>query len=129
MYNRTKHTTIRNLQSRLPTIKTYGIFQQNNMMAKFLFEVITSARFLTLGGLIPTRMNSSGLVSGSSMTSRSSRICSPNPPISLKLIPPGSSLSMWNTVGSTCRDKRTRQQTDIQTSRPRLKPINNHRVI
>ena len=33
------------------------------------------------GGLMPTRTNSSGLTSGSSMTSRSSRSWSPSPPI------------------------------------------------
>mmetsp|Transcript_609 Transcript_609/g.1574 ORF Transcript_609/g.1574 Transcript_609/m.1574 type:complete len:270 (-) Transcript_609:59-868(-) len=58
------------------------------------------------GALIPTRMNNSGLVSGSSMTSRSSRICSFNPPISPNDTPPSSSPAcMWNTVGSTSRGK------------------------
>ena len=43
------------------------------------------------GGLIPTLKNSSGFFSGSSMTSRSSRICSFKPPIPPKLTWPGSS--------------------------------------
>jgi hypothetical protein len=36
-----------------------------------------------LGGLMPTRMKSSGFISGSSMLSRSSRICSLRPPMLL----------------------------------------------
>ena len=44
-----------------------------------------------LGGLMPTRAKSSGLVSGSSITSRSSRICSDRPPTALYGTLPGSS--------------------------------------
>eukprot|EP00983_Pelagomonas_calceolata_P101739 1158731-Pelagomonas_calceolata.AAC.8 len=39
------------------------------------------AACLPLGGLMPTRRNSSGFMRGSSMLSRNSRICSPKPPI------------------------------------------------
>ena len=54
---------------------------------------------------MPTGTNSSGLVSGSSMNSRSSLICSESPPTSPKLTPPASPsvLYMWKTVGSTSR--------------------------
>jgi hypothetical protein len=71
-----------------------------------------------LGGLIPTRMNSSGFMSGSSMTyshasaimprvkrsmltSRSSLIWSPSPPIPANEAPLGSSILMLYTSGST----------------------------
>jgi hypothetical protein len=46
------------------------------------------------GGLIPTLRNSSGFLSGSSMTSLSSLICSFSPPIPPKLTCPGSSRDM-----------------------------------
>ncbi|KAI9912660.1 hypothetical protein PsorP6_004848 [Peronosclerospora sorghi] len=55
------------------------------------------------GGLMPTRRNSIGFVSGSSMTSQSSRICSFKPPILENDTFPASSFSMWYTVGSTSR--------------------------
>mmetsp|Transcript_3445 Transcript_3445/g.5379 ORF Transcript_3445/g.5379 Transcript_3445/m.5379 type:complete len:209 (-) Transcript_3445:236-862(-) len=55
-----------------------------------------------LGALMPTRIKSSGFVSGNSITSRNSRTCSLRPPISEKPTPAAScSLSMLNTVGST----------------------------
>ena len=38
-------------------------------------------RSTPLGGAMPTRRKSSGFISGSSMDSLSSRICSPSPPI------------------------------------------------
>mmetsp|Transcript_766 Transcript_766/g.2059 ORF Transcript_766/g.2059 Transcript_766/m.2059 type:complete len:230 (-) Transcript_766:398-1087(-) len=55
------------------------------------------------GALIPTRVNSSGLVNGNSTTSRNSRICSFSPPTAEKDTLPGSSLSIVNTAGSTSR--------------------------
>mmetsp|Transcript_49545 Transcript_49545/g.112472 ORF Transcript_49545/g.112472 Transcript_49545/m.112472 type:complete len:296 (+) Transcript_49545:497-1384(+) len=60
-------------------------------------------RSTPFGGLMPTRLKSSGLVSGSSMVSRRSRIWSFRPPISEKLMPFSSSAFMLNTVGSTSR--------------------------
>lgn len=47
-----------------------------------------------LGGLMPTRRNSSGFLSGSSMTSLSSLIWSLSPPMPAKLTWPGSSRDM-----------------------------------
>ena len=75
-----------------------------------------------LGGLIPTRRNSSGFNKGSSMicavlviwnnaahqamrTSRSSRTCSPSPPIPANDAPPGSSILILYTSGSTSRGR------------------------
>mmetsp|Transcript_29395 Transcript_29395/g.68850 ORF Transcript_29395/g.68850 Transcript_29395/m.68850 type:complete len:270 (-) Transcript_29395:72-881(-) len=75
-----------------------------------------------LGALIPTRTNSSGLVSGSSMTSRSSRICSLRPPMSAKEAPlPGSSseLCMWKTVGSTSRGRMRMMVSVVMSSATR----------
>mmetsp|Transcript_24163 Transcript_24163/g.62253 ORF Transcript_24163/g.62253 Transcript_24163/m.62253 type:complete len:276 (-) Transcript_24163:152-979(-) len=60
-------------------------------------------RSTPFGALIPTRSKSSGLTSGSSITSRSSRICSARPPTLEYETSPGSSLSMLNTTGSTSR--------------------------
>ena len=45
---------------------------------------------IPLGAAIPTLLKSSGFVSGSSIASRSVLICSFSPPISEKLILPGS---------------------------------------
>mmetsp|Transcript_33371 Transcript_33371/g.103389 ORF Transcript_33371/g.103389 Transcript_33371/m.103389 type:complete len:242 (+) Transcript_33371:258-983(+) len=72
------------------------------------------------GALIPTRTKSSGFVSGSSMTSRSSRTCSPRPPISPNEMPPGSSLSMWYTVGSTSRGRARMMVSVVMSSVTRV---------
>mmetsp|Transcript_1610 Transcript_1610/g.2250 ORF Transcript_1610/g.2250 Transcript_1610/m.2250 type:complete len:204 (-) Transcript_1610:207-818(-) len=77
-----------------------------------------------LGGLIPTRKNNSGLVSGSSTVSRNSRICSFNPPIDDHGTAPGSSLSMLNTTGSTSRGK-TRIIVNVVISRLTRVPATN----
>jgi hypothetical protein len=56
-----------------------------------------------LGGLIPTLLNNSGFVIGSSIVYLKILICSPNPPISEKSTFPGSSFIILNTIGSTYR--------------------------
>lgn len=55
------------------------------------------------GGLMPTRIKSSGFFSGSSITSLSSRICSFSPPMPENDTCPGSSSDMLYTSGSTSR--------------------------
>lgn len=57
--------------------------------------------FIPLGGLIPTLLNSYGLVSGSSIVYLKILSWSPNPPISEKSTFPGSSLIILKTIGST----------------------------
>ena len=72
--------------------------------------------------MIPTLTKSSGFVSGSSITSRSSLICSLKPPISLKLTPPSSSPDcIWKTVGSTSLGN-TRMIVKVVISKATLVP-------
>ena len=73
------------------------------------------------GGLMPTLLKSSGLVSGSSTVSLKILSWSPSPPISEKSTFPGSSLIMLNTIGSTYLGN-TRMMVKVTWSSATLAP-------
>ncbi|KAH3665160.1 hypothetical protein OGATHE_003975 [Ogataea polymorpha] len=82
-----------------------------------------------LGGLIPTLMNSSGFLSGSSITSLNSRTCSVRPPIPLNEISPGSNVVILYTNGSTSRGKMRMMVNVVMSSATRTPFFNFSRLM
>lgn len=77
--------------------------------------------WIPFGGLIPTLLNSSGLVSGNSTVYLRILSWSPRPPISEKSTFPGSSFIMLKTMGSTSLGK-TLMMVKVVWSRATLAP-------